>query len=406
MSARIHSTPRTLPRLALCSLALSGLIIALVAVPSATEADAPEGYISGVVESNAGPEAGVWVIAETEELQTKFAKIVVTDDNGRFVLPEMPEATYDVWVRGYGLVDSEKVKLSPRSDEITLTGVVAPNEAAAAQYYPGNYWYSLIEPPPANDFPGTGPEGNGINEALKSQAAWVDVMKQGCQLCHQLGNTATRVVQHLDDFDSSVAAWDYRVQTGQRGMSMNGTMNRFGRQRALEMFADWTDRIAAGELPPRPPRPSGVERNVVVTLWDWGQDTSFIHDEITTDKRNPTVNGGGPVYGVSAGHGTLVWVDPLDNSAVEQGQGPNRASPTGVWVGAGSLGTHHLHVAGAVSERHDDRVHPVWEVRMPGRDGGDRIPVARIVRRAPGCLRDGRPCFSQLDFVTRGCLLA
>ena len=63
---------------------------------------------------------------------------------------------------------------------IKLTGVVAPNEAAAAQYYPGNYWCSLIEPPPANDFPGTGPEGNGINEALKSQAAWVDVMKQGC----------------------------------------------------------------------------------------------------------------------------------------------------------------------------------------------------------------------------------
>ena len=180
MSARIHSTRRTLLRLALCSLALSGLIIALVAVPSAREADATEGYISGVVESDAGPEAGVWGIAETEELQTKFAKIVVTDDNGRFVLPEMPEATYDVWVRGYGLVDSEKVQLSPRSDEIKLTGVVAPNEAAAAQYYPGNYWCSLIEPPPANDFPGTGPEGNGINEALKSQAAWVDVMKQGC----------------------------------------------------------------------------------------------------------------------------------------------------------------------------------------------------------------------------------
>ena len=317
MSAPVHSPRRTLLRLALYSLALSGLVVALVAVPSAREADAPEGYMSGVVESNAGPEAGVWVIAETEELETKFVKIVVTDDNGRFLLPEMPEATYDVWVRGYGLVDSEKVKLSPRSDEIKLTGVVAPNEAAAAQYYPGNYWYSLIEPPPASDFPGTGPEGNGINEALKSQSAWVDVMKQGCQLCHQMGNTATRVVQHIDDFDSVVAAWDYRVQTGQRGTGMNGTMNRFGRERALEMFADWTDRIAAGELPPRPPRPSGVERNVVVTLWDWGQDNSFIHDEVATDKRNPTVNGGGPVYGVSAGHGTLVLVDPLDNSAVE-----------------------------------------------------------------------------------------
>ena len=276
-----------------------------------------DGVIAGTVASDNGPEAGVWVIAETSELETKFAKIVVTDARGRFLMPQLPDATYDVWVRGYGLVDSEKVQLSPGREDVTLTGVVAPNEQAAAQYYPGNYWYSLIEPPPADDFPGTGPDGNGISENLQSQGAWVDIMKQGCQLCHQLGNTATRVVQHLDDFDSTVAAWDHRVQTGQRGTSMSGAMSRFGRQRALEMFADWTDRIAAGETPPRPPRPSGVERNLVVTLWDWGQDSSFIHDEITTDKRNPTINGGGPVYGVSAGHGTLTVVDPIANSAVE-----------------------------------------------------------------------------------------
>ena len=175
-----------------------------------------EGYISGVVESSAGPEAGVWVIAETEELETKFAKIVVTDDSGHFVLPELPDATYDVWVRGYGLVDSEKVKLSPTTEDVNLTGVVAPNEQAAAQYYPGNYWYSLIEPPAASEFPGTGPSGNGISPGLKSQAAWLDIMKQGCQLCHQLGNTATREVQHVDEFDSTAAAWDHRVQTGQR----------------------------------------------------------------------------------------------------------------------------------------------------------------------------------------------
>ena len=276
-----------------------------------------DGVLAGTVTSDNGPEAGVWVIAETSELETKFVKIVVTDDRGRFVLPQLPEATYDVWVRGYGLVDSAKVQLSPGREDVMLTGVVAPNEQAAAQYYPGNYWYSLIEPPPAHEFPGTGPDGNGISENLQSQGAWVDVMKQGCQLCHQLGNTATRVVQHLDDFDSTVAAWDHRVQTGQRGNSMSGAMNRFGRQRGLEMFADWTDRIAAGETPPRPPRPSGVERNLVVTLWDWGQDSSFIHDEITTDKRNPTINGGGPVYGVSAGHGSLTVVDPVANTAVE-----------------------------------------------------------------------------------------
>ena len=283
----------------------------------ARQAQGATGVIAGTVESTAGPEAGVWVIAETDELETKFVKIVVTDDAGRFLLPELPSATYDVWVRGYGLVDSEKVQLSPGQEDVRLTGVVAPTPAAAAEFYPGNYWYSLIEPPPKSSFPGTGPDGNGIAEGLTSQAAWVDRMKQGCQLCHQMGNTHTRVVQHLDDFDSTVAAWDHRVQTGQRGNSMSARMSSYGRQRALEMFADWSDRIAAGELPPRPPRPQGAERNLVVTLWDWGTDDAFIHDEATTDKRNPTVNGGGPVYGVSAGHGTLVVVDPVANSATE-----------------------------------------------------------------------------------------
>ena len=318
MSNWTQSSCCTLMRFGVVSVALSAVVAVFMAIPSAEEAQAgPEGYISGVVESSAGLEAGVWVIAETEELETKFAKIVVTDDSGHFVLPELPDVTYDVWVRGYGLVDSEKVKLSPTTEEINLTGVVAPNEQAAAQYYPGNYWYSLIEPPAASEFPGTGPSGNGISPGLKSQAAWVDIMKQGCQLCHQLGNTATREVQHVDEFDSTAAAWDHRVQTGQRGTSMSATMNRFGRQRALDMFADWSDRIAAGETPPRPPRPAGKERNLVVTLWDWGTDASFIHDEITTDKRNPTVNGFGPVYGVSAGHGSLTIVDPVANSSVE-----------------------------------------------------------------------------------------
>ena len=36
--------------------------------------------IGGVVTSANGPEAGVWVIAETEEFETRFARIVVTDD--------------------------------------------------------------------------------------------------------------------------------------------------------------------------------------------------------------------------------------------------------------------------------------------------------------------------------------
>jgi hypothetical protein len=56
--------------------------------------------LGGVVTGKNGPEPGVWVITETTGLPTAFAKIVVTDDQGRYVIPDLPEANYDVWVRG------------------------------------------------------------------------------------------------------------------------------------------------------------------------------------------------------------------------------------------------------------------------------------------------------------------
>ena len=91
--------------------------------------------IGGVVSSAKGPEAGVWVIAETKDLPTRFARMVVTDEQGRYVLPDLPKASYNVWVRGYGLVDSPKIKASPGKN-LNLKAVVAPSDAAAAQYYP------------------------------------------------------------------------------------------------------------------------------------------------------------------------------------------------------------------------------------------------------------------------------
>src|SRR5690242_10336992 len=99
--------------------------------------------IGGVVTSTKGPEAGVWVIAETADLPTKFAKIVVTDDRGRYLLPDLPKANYKIWVRGYGLVDSAKVDGAP-GKQLDLKATVAPDAKAAAQYYPASYWYSLL----------------------------------------------------------------------------------------------------------------------------------------------------------------------------------------------------------------------------------------------------------------------
>src|SRR4249919_36703 len=132
--------------------------------------------IGGVVTSTKGPEAGVWVIAETTDLPTRFAKIVVTDDRGQYVLPDLPKANYNVWVRGYGLVDSQKVKAAPGRN-LNLTASVAPNPRAAAQYYPAGYWASLMTVPEKTDFPGTGGRGNGIPADMKSQGQFLAWLK-------------------------------------------------------------------------------------------------------------------------------------------------------------------------------------------------------------------------------------
>src|ERR1041384_5221069 len=102
--------------------------------------------VGGTVTGPKGPEAGVWVIAETTDLPTKFARIVVTDDQGRYVVPDLPKAKYKVWVRGYGLVDSPKVDAEP-GKLMNLNAVPAPYDAAAAQYYPAIYWYSMMKIP-------------------------------------------------------------------------------------------------------------------------------------------------------------------------------------------------------------------------------------------------------------------
>jgi hypothetical protein len=254
--------------------------------------------IQGTVVSAKGPEAGVWVIAETTDLPTKFVKIVVTDDAGRYVLPELPKGTYDIWVRGYGLVDSPKTKAAP-GKLLDLKAVVAANDAEAAQYYPAQYWYSMLEIPGKELFPGTGPNGNGMPVKLKSQAQWLAILKtHSCNSCHQLGNKVTRTISPaLGTFPNSFEAWSHRVQVGPSAESMVRGIGEIDTPRALTNFASWTDRIAAGQLPKtKPSRPQGAERNVVVTMWDWGDAKTYLHDEIATDKRNPTVNAHGKIY--------------------------------------------------------------------------------------------------------------
>jgi hypothetical protein len=107
-------------------------------------------------------------------------------------------------VRGYGLIDSAPVTSAP-GREVALQAVLAPTAKQAAQYYPPSSWYSLIKVPDAKEFPGTGPQGNGIAPQMTTQAHWISAMKDGCQLCHQLGNQATREIpKGLGEFATSV----------------------------------------------------------------------------------------------------------------------------------------------------------------------------------------------------------
>jgi hypothetical protein len=250
--------------------------------------------IGGVVTGASGPEAGVWVIAETTELPTKYAKSVVTDDQGRYVIPDLPNANYQVWVRGYGLVDSPKVRAKP-GQQLNLTAVPAPNERAAAHYYPAIYWYAMMQMPPEKDFGGsTEIPKNITRETWRQRMGNVD-----CIGCHQLGQESTRTIPaQFGEFKTGAEAWMRRVAAGQTGEFM---VNRLAGQLGgvpFKYFGDWTDRVAKGELPKsKPQRPQGVERNVVVTSWEWGTEKQFTHDLISSDRRYPTVNPYGPLYG-------------------------------------------------------------------------------------------------------------
>jgi hypothetical protein len=269
--------------------------------------------IGGVVTGPGGPEAGVWVIAETNDLATRFAKIVVTDDQGRYLVPDLPKANYTIWVRGYGLVDSPKVTSTP-GKLVNLTATPAPNEAAAAEYYPGMYWYSMLQIPGKDQFPGTGPQGNGIPTFMKSQDAWIDTVKNSCQSCHALGSNGVRHPSpKLGDFKNSTEMWERRIQSGQAMAGMALAITRLGPTKGLSLYADWTDRIAKGELPSsKPSRPAGVERNVVVSIWNWSTPKIYLHDAVTSDKRNPKLNANGLIYGSPEEASDLVPVlDPV-----------------------------------------------------------------------------------------------
>jgi hypothetical protein len=252
--------------------------------------------IGGVVTSAKGPEAGVWVVAETTQTPTKFVRIVVTDDQGRYVLPDLPRATYQVFVRGYGLVDSPRVAGKP-GQQLNLKAVVAPDAKAAAQAYPAAWWFAMVQLP------------GGPAEHLQFAQN-----TKGCYDCHQLGTKETRTFASYVTGATHLDKWDMRTKLGPSGAGMGADFVRHGEAR--KAFAAWTEAIEKGEVPKNaPPRPTGVERNLVVSMWDWGTPIEGRADNAAADLRNPQVTPNGKVYGVAQSNDELQELDPIENSA-------------------------------------------------------------------------------------------
>ena len=155
------------------------------------------------------PEAGVLVIAETDSLPTHFRRTVVTDEQGRFLVPDLPEGAYEVWVRGYGLRDSAPMKVA-RGQSITLRVASARTPQEAARVYPANYWSSLLQPPAKEEIP----------KDFASREQWITEMKRSCMgTCHQLGGGLTRLWTRPEDWEVVFS----------RAPRMGNTADRLGR---------------------------------------------------------------------------------------------------------------------------------------------------------------------------------
>ena len=167
--------------------------------------------IGGRVASSKGPEAGVWVIAETTDLPTKFTRIVVTDDQGRYSRFRIFQGNLPVFARGYGLVDSARQSAKP-GQQLDVAVSVAPDAKTAAIVYPAAYWLSMLQPP-------AGAAGRDFPMNIKT-----------CFDCHQLGNKATREIlpSMRAGTTSTLDAWHRRTAVGPSGPAMAGSFKAFG----------------------------------------------------------------------------------------------------------------------------------------------------------------------------------
>jgi hypothetical protein len=245
-------------------------------------------------------------------------KIVVTDDQGRYLIPGLPKANYDVFVRGYGLVDSPRTKTA-LGKAVNLKATGRPERSGCRRILSGYLLVFDAESPEAKLFPAPDDSGgNGMPETLKDQGQWVRFMKtDSCNSCHQIGDKSTRTLPSaLGHFNT--AAKPGSAASSPAGEPADGQRHRQFRCAARTgEFRQLDGPRGEGRTSLREADASvGVERNLVLTEWDWATPQTYLHDEIATDRRNPTLNANGIIYGSpEASSDFIPWLDPVDNKA-------------------------------------------------------------------------------------------
>ena len=374
--------------LSVAAIAIAGVLAAAPAQLRAQTAVAIDNDdIGGTVTGANGPEAGVWVIAETTDLPTRYAKMVVTDDQGRYVVPDLPKAKYKVWVRGYGLVDSPKVDGEP-GQQLNLKAVAAPERGGGGAVLSGDLLVLDAEDPgrqpvrrqerhSGEDHPGGMAHGDqepGLRRLSPARPA-VHAHDPGRVRRVQVGR-GRLAPPH---------------QSGQAAPLMINPLAGYLGGAPFKYFGDWTDRIAKGELPhSKPPRPQGVERNVVVTTWDWGNEKQYLHDLISSDRRNPTVNANGKLFG-SPEYATdvLPILDPKTNT-VTTFKAPVRDANMPEFARARPCRGRKAGRAVGLLGRREALGHPGQQ------------PQLDVRRQGPGLARGGGPRPDNPDFCKKG----
>jgi hypothetical protein len=204
--------------------------------------------------------SGRVVIAETRDLPTPFAKIVVTDERGRYVVPDLPPASYRVWVRGYGSSIRRKSR-PPRGRRKSYCGGRA-KRGRRGPTLPGDLLVFHAQGAATSEFP--------IGK-VADQPEWLNVIKSAA---------ATRVTRwhagNSHDLEGARSVQGFHASVGpahpvRSGADADGARYRAARRAARARIVRRLDRPdRGGRAAVRDAAAAaGIERNVVLTLWDW-----------------------------------------------------------------------------------------------------------------------------------------